>query len=217
MRIVRRLHASDDDILIAMLKIIGGEYRSRQLATPPDEAVTRPYSQRVKESVFNLLRGWFDDANVLDLFAGVGTIGLEAVSRGAKQVLMVEQDRKIFGLLQKNIETLGCGDRAIAMQGDALGQTALLRAPRPVDVVFIDPPYAIMQPPEGRARVLEQARRVRDVMAEQGFLVLRSPVRPEGPEWTIEGFDGPEEHRHGKDMWVLLYSPVARGATAPTL
>lgn len=217
MRVDRLLHVRIGDILNDMLKIIGGQFRSRQLATPPDEAVTRPYAQRVKESVFNLLRGWFDDANVLDLFAGVGTMGLEAVSRGAKQVLMVEQDRKIFNLLQQNIDALGCGDRAIAMQGDALGQTALLRAPRPVDVVFVDPPYAMMQRPEGRDRVLEQARRVREVMADQGFLVLRSPAPPEGPEWSIEGFNGPEEHRHGKDMWVLLYSPVARQSIAPTL
>ena len=191
-----------------MLKIIGGEFRSRQLMTPPDEAVTRPYSQRVKESVFNLLRGWFDDANVLDLFAGVGTMGLEAVSRGARQVLLVEQDRKIFTMLESNIAALGCGDRATAMHGDALGQTCLLRAPQPVDVVFVDPPYAMMQRDDSRTRVLEQVRRTGEIMADKGFLVLRSPLQPEGPEWDIEGFDGPEEHRHGKDMWVLLYAPA---------
>lgn len=192
-----------------MLKIIGGEYRSRQLMTPPDDAVTRPYSQRVKESVFNLLRGWFEDANVLDLFAGVGTMGLEAVSRGAKQVLMVEQDRKIYAMLEKNIASLGCSDRAFAMMGDALGQTCLLRAPRPLDIVFVDPPYAMMQRPEMLKRVMEQIRRVRELMADQGFLVLRSPFEPEGPQWTVEGFDGPEVHSHGKDMRVLLYAPAS--------
>lgn len=190
-----------------MLKIISGEYRSRQLATPPDEAITRPYSRRVKESIFNLLRGWFEDANVLDLFAGVGTMGLEAVSRGAKQVLLVEQDRHIFKLLEQNIATLGCGDRAIGMMGDALGQTSLLRAPQPVDIAFVDPPYALMLRPESRQRVIEQIRRLREIMNGRGFVVLRSPIEPDGQEWVIEGFDGPETHRYTKEMWVLLYAP----------
>lgn len=190
-----------------MLKIISGEFRSRQLATPPDESITRPYSRRVKESVFNLLRGWFEDANVLDLFAGVGSMGLEAVSRGAKQVLMVEQDRSVFKLLEQNIETLNCGDRAIAMMGDALGQTCLLRAPQPVDVAFVDPPYAMMQRPESRQRVIHQVSRLREVMGDRGFVVLRTPIDPVGEEWIIAGFDGPEPHNHGKEMWVLLYAP----------
>lgn len=199
-----------------MLKIIAGQYRSRRLLTPPDDEVTRPYAQRVKESVFNLLRGWFENANVLDLFAGVGTMGLEAVSRGAKQVLMVEQDRKIYQLLQENIKQLQCTDRATAMHGDALGQTALFRAPQPVDVAFIDPPYAMMQETSARRRVLEQLRRLRQIMADKSFLVLRSPIPPEGPEWTIEGFDGPEVHQHGKKMWVLLYAPTARDQDEPS-
>jgi len=192
-----------------MLKIISGEYRSRQLHTPPDESITRPYAHRVKESVFNLLRGWFEDANVLDLFAGVGTMGLETASRGAKQVLMVEQNRTIFQLLEKNIELLGCGDRATAMMGDALGQTCLLRAPRPVDLVFVDPPYAMMLQQESQDRVLQQVKHVRALMGDSGFLVLRSPISPDGPQWEIPGFDGPEVHRHGKDMFVLLYAPAA--------
>lgn len=190
-----------------MLKIISGEYRSRRLASPPDETITRPYAQRVKESVFNLLRGWFDDARVLDLFAGVGTMGLEAVSRGASQVLMVEQNRSIFRLLEENIQSLDCGDRATAMNADALGQTCLLRAPQPVDIVFVDPPYAMMREEASQQRVLGQVQRVRSVMGDSGFLVLRSPQKPHGPQWELEGFDGPEVHKYAKDMWVLLYAP----------
>ena len=63
-----------------MIKIIGGEFRSRKLAAPADESVSRPYPQRVREAVVNTLREWFDGARVLDLFAGVGSMGLEAVS-----------------------------------------------------------------------------------------------------------------------------------------
>lgn len=83
-----------------MLQISGGEYRSRRLTSPPDAEVSRPYARRAREAVFNLLRGWFEDARVLDLFAGVGTMGLEAASRGAAAVVMVERDKPIGSTLR---------------------------------------------------------------------------------------------------------------------
>jgi 16S rRNA (guanine966-N2)-methyltransferase len=127
-----------------VLKIISGEYRSRILLTPEGEDRTRPMVARVKESVFAMLHGWFKGARVLDLFAGVGTVGLECASRGAAEVVMIERDREVFRYLEHNIKTLGCEERAIAVQADALGPTALARSPKPVDLVFMDPPYALM-------------------------------------------------------------------------
>ncbi len=191
-----------------MVRIIAGEYRSRQLLTVKKDATTRPFLSRVKESVFSMLHEWFEDARVLDLFAGVGTVGLEAVSRGASSVLMVERSAATFRILKKNIEQLGCGDRAKALLGDALGQTALLRAPRPVDLVFVDPPYTLMEDARSRQRVFDQIVRCREVMADRGFLVLRSPIGPD-EIGSFEGFRGPEPHRYRKDMWVLLYEPSA--------
>lgn len=191
-----------------MLKIIGGEFRSRILAAPKDDSISRPYASRVKESVFNLLRGWFEGATVIDLFAGVGTVGLECASRGAEKVFMVERDVKIFHLLQENIEALGCGDRAVAVCGDALSVVTLDRAPRPADVIFIDPPYEMMQQEPSRRRVLDQAGRCRELMGDQGFLVLRSPVDAALFDAVIPGFDGPEEHSYGQGMHVLLYAPA---------
>ncbi len=188
-----------------MLKIIAGEFRSRSLLTPPDEEVTRPYTQRVKESVFNLLREWIEGARVLDLFAGVGTVGLEALSRGAEQVVMVELDRQIFELLEQNIASLGCGDRATAVCGDSFGSVALLRAPKPVDLVFVDPPYRMMIDPDQRERVLGLVGECLTVAGEQCVLVLRSPLGPKDVELTIAGLIGPEVHRYSKDMWVLMY------------
>ncbi|UCD75281.1 MAG: 16S rRNA (guanine(966)-N(2))-methyltransferase RsmD [Phycisphaerales bacterium] len=193
-----------------MLKIIAGEYRSRKLLSPPDGEITRPYPQRVKESVFNLLGKWFDGARVLDLFAGVGTVGLEAVSWGAEKVLMVERDRGIFRLLKRNIETLDCDDRATAMCGDALGAACLARAPRPVDLVFIDPPYPMMLDQLQRQRVLNQVIQCRGVMADEGFVILRSPMGPDEADLSIEGFLGPEDHEYGRGMWVLLYEPGSK-------
>src|SRR5262245_25314682 len=177
-----------------MVRIIAGEFRSRQLLTVREDLESRPFLDRVKESVFGMLHAWFEGARVLDLFAGVGTVGLEAVSRGAASVLMVEKSRRIYRVLQRNIEILGCEDRAAAMLGDARASTCLLQAPRPCDLVFCDPPYALMEDPVSRRRVLEQLGRCGGIMAAKGFAVLRGPVAPEevGP---IPGFAGPEPHR----------------------
>jgi 16S rRNA (guanine966-N2)-methyltransferase len=188
--------------------IIAGEFRSRKLLTVRDDESTRPFLSRVKDSIFSMLHEWFAEARVLDLFAGVGTVGLEAVSRGASSVLMVEQSRRTYRILQQNIEQLGCGDRARALLGDALGRTCLLDAPRPVDLVFIDPPYTMMREPEMRQRVLDQASQCREIMADKGFVVLRSPLGPDDAELAIPGFIGPEPHRYRKDMWVLIYEPL---------
>jgi len=191
-----------------MLRIIAGEYRSRRLLTPPDEAVSRPYPERMKEAVFNMLREWFDEGgNVLDLFAGVGTMGLEAVSRGAERVVMIEQSREIFRLLEQNIAALGCGDRAKAVCGDALSETTLLRAPTPVDLVFIDPPYPMMLDEHSRRRILDQMGRSRRIMAKPGLLILRSPRGPDEMDLAVDGLIGPEVRRYARDMWVLLYEP----------
>ena len=187
-----------------MLKILGGEFRSRILESPPNADTTRPITARVKESVFNLLRGWFDDATVLDLFAGVGTIGLEAVSRGATDVVMVEQDRRISSILRFNVEELGCGDRATVVQADAFGPAALAQAPRECDIVFLDPPYPLWRDEATRGRVLDLAKRCRAVMKAKSFLVLRLPEPFEG---TLEGFEGPETHDYAEDMFVHLFMP----------
>lgn len=196
-----------------MLKIISGEYRSRILLTPSGEDRTRPMTARVKESVFAMLQGWFKGARVLDLFAGVGTVGLECASRGASEVVMVERDREVFRYLEHNIETLKCGDRVIAIQADALGPTALARSPKPVDLVFMDPPYALMVDPATRKLVMAQAARTLSLFAPKGFLVLRTPVDLDEEERKIPGFKGPESHQYKDDMWVYLYMPD-RGPSA---
>ncbi|MCH2142090.1 MAG: RsmD family RNA methyltransferase [Phycisphaerales bacterium] len=189
-----------------MLRVIAGQYKSRRLLSPPDASRSRPYTQRLKESVFNILRERLDDANVLDLFAGVGTIGLEAVSRGARMVLMVEQDRQIYGLLQQNVEALGCQDRVDLLRGDALGSVALLRSPRPLDLVFCDPPYKLMETEAGRQRVLGQLSRVAPMLAQDALVILRTPVEAAAFDHHIDGLDGPEIRTHRRGHETLYYA-----------
>ena len=192
-------------MLSRMLQIISGNYRSRRLQTPADSSTTRPYAHRVKESVFNILRGRIEGGQILDLFAGVGTMGLEAASRGASQVLMVEQDRGIYQLLQSNVEELGCGDEVETLCGDALGSVSILRSPRPLNVVFVDPPFRMMQEEATRLRVLAQIERVAPLLADDGFIVVRSPGGTEPDELRVPGLVGPEVRNYGSNHQVLLY------------
>jgi len=189
-----------------MLKILGGSLRSRTLQAPPGH-VTRPMGARTKEAIFNVLRGWFDDARVLDLFAGAGTMGIEAASRGAARVVCVEQERQVFDFLRANIAILGVGDRADAVQADALGPAVIGLAPSPVDVVFMDPPFEVARTPEGLARITEQCVRLRTVMAPKSFLVLRLPELPDESGLPIAGFSGPEIRSYGREQHVLMYMP----------
>lgn len=99
---------------------------------------------RTRGALFDLLRGWFDGTTVVDLFAGVGTLGLEAASRGAARVVCVERDRLIARLLRENVDALHCDDRVSVIEGDVLSESTLAALPKPVDIVFCDPPFAMV-------------------------------------------------------------------------
>lgn len=129
----------------------------------------------VKEAVFNLLRGHCEDGPVLDLFAGTGTMGLEASSRGSPRVVFVEKDRRVVKVLERNIADLDAHDGCEVVIGDALGPAALTRCPRPVHLVFMDPPYEMVRDPQGWVRVRTQARRLVGLLDDTGYLVLRTP------------------------------------------
>jgi 16S rRNA (guanine966-N2)-methyltransferase len=157
------------------MRIISGEFRHRRLISPKDAETTRPIPDRVKESLFSLLRGHFEGANVLDAFAGSGSIGLEALSRGAAFVLFVERDKAAANLLERNIELLGCGDRCEVLRADAVGPATLARCPRPLNLAFFDPPYPLVEDPAGWDRVRGQVSRVADLLTPTGFITVRTP------------------------------------------
>ena len=121
------------------MRIISGEWRGRRLQVPKGKGV-RPTTDRVRESWMAALGGSLDQATVLDLFAGSGALGLEALSRGAQYVTFVEIARGALRALRGNIETLGAGDRCRVIKGDAM---AFARGPNRgvFDLVLADPPY----------------------------------------------------------------------------
>ncbi|MCC6428808.1 MAG: RsmD family RNA methyltransferase [Phycisphaerales bacterium] len=157
------------------MRIIAGEFRSRKLLSPPDAEITRPIPDRVKESLFGLLRGHIEGSMVFDGFAGSGAFGLEALSRGAARCTFVERDRTAADLLRRNIENLGVEDRAELVVGDALGPGALARCPRPATIVFLDPPYPLVRDPIGWKRTRIQLERLIACLGEDAFGIIRTP------------------------------------------
>jgi len=122
-------------------RIIAGEAGGRRLAVPPGEGV-RPTSDRVKESVFSALGpARLVGARVLDLYAGSGALGLEALSRGAAGVLLVERDAAAARAIRANIETLGFAGRAVLRAGAVGAVLAGPAPPDPYDLALLDPPY----------------------------------------------------------------------------
>ncbi|MES1191209.1 MAG: 16S rRNA (guanine(966)-N(2))-methyltransferase RsmD [Steroidobacter sp.] len=120
------------------LRIIGGRWRGTKLHFP-DVAAIRPTPDRVRETLFNWLQGDINDSRCLDLFAGSGALGLEALSRGASAVTFVDREMVIGKYLRDTLQRLHCEQGAVVTT-DAL--TFLHRQVSPVDIVFLDPPFA---------------------------------------------------------------------------
>jgi 16S rRNA (guanine966-N2)-methyltransferase len=123
-----------------MLRIIGGRFRGRRLHTPRGLAV-RPTADRVKACIFDVLQDLLPGSRVVDLYAGCGNLGLEALSRGAHAVVLVEAALPALGALQRNLDLLGVGGEVEVVRRDALRYLAESHAV-PFDVVLADPPYA---------------------------------------------------------------------------
>ncbi|WP_168014032.1 16S rRNA (guanine(966)-N(2))-methyltransferase RsmD [Halomonas salinarum] len=124
------------------LRIIGGDYRRRQLPVL-DHPGLRPTPDRVRETLFNWLSVATNGARVLDLYAGTGALGLEALSRGAREALFVEQSAPVARALDANIATLGANGRVISATAEAFLDDMLNTAAAPFDLVFLDPPFRL--------------------------------------------------------------------------
>lgn len=148
------------------LRIIGGRWRGSRINFPALAAV-RPSPDRVRETLFNWLQQPIVGARCLDLFAGSGALGLEALSRGAAHVTFVDREPQVGRHLSQTLERLGSRDAAVVVE-DA--QRFLQRSPQPFDVVFLDPPFA--------SQVLEQAasRLQRGWLAPGAYIYVECPA-----------------------------------------
>lgn len=126
------------------MRIIAGQYRGRVLKSPPSMQI-RPTSDRLRETLFNVLAPRIADARFLDLCAGSGAIGIEALSRGAQFVTFVDRSRKMCGLVEANLDLCGVPEEqteVVMSEATDFLRRQPARAPEPYDIAYFDPPYA---------------------------------------------------------------------------
>lgn len=200
------------------MQIVSGKFRHRKLETSPGET-TRPITQRVKVALFDRLQPLLQEARVADIFAGTGTIGLEALSRGARSVVFVENDRVAFEMLKRNVAALRAEEETLCWQTDASKCSFRPKGAEhflPFDVMFFDPPYRFasrMKAGTMLYRSLERLGRP-DVSTPDALLVFRCGRETEfevPPVWECErllGYSSMEVHLFRK-------SPPEDAASAP--
>jgi len=187
------------------MRIVGGIHRSRKLVPPRDAVTTRPITDRVKTSLFDSLaaHGLLDGGSALDMFAGTGSLGLEALSRGVDHCTFIERDRDARKRLEANIETLRLGDQSTVMGVDALSAAWINLLPhKPLSLILCDPPYRMTQDEKDRERVIKQVARLAAASEPQAVLIVRTDDRT--PLGRIEDWGEPHVLDYGS-MHVHWY------------
>ena len=175
------------------MRVITGSARGRRLKTPEGQDI-RPTTDNVKESVFNILQFDIEGRRVLDLFAGTGQLGIECLSRGAREAVFIDADRDAVKIVKENLKT--CGFSAPVLQQDAL---SYLNNCGKFDLVFIDPPYdADLYEP-----VLEKINSV-DILSDGGIILCESRRETVLPEMRRPYYKK-KEYRYGR-VKLSLYA-----------
>lgn len=188
------------------MRIIGGEARGRRLRSLRGHRV-RPTSGRVREALFDILAARVVGSRFLDLFAGVGAVGLEALSRGAAQVVMVEQSERAGQVIRHNVEALGAQGRTRLLRGSAAAVVRGLAASgAKFDIIFMDPPYRDRR---GLERTLEEVARAGGILAPHGVVVVEHEART-GPPAATGVLAAERSHRFG-DAVLTFFSPHSGG------
>jgi len=183
------------------MRIIGGQAKGRRIAVPPGFAV-RPTSDRIKEALFNIL-GPVDDQKFLDLYAGTGNVGIEALSRGAEEVVFVENINVLVTALQKNLELFGFQGRYKIICMDV--EKAVIRLAqegRRFDVIFADPPYRM-----GHIdRTIGLLNVCPSLLTEKGKLVLQHAVTEPLQMKSDTVFELVDARRYGDTLLSFIVS-----------
>jgi len=161
------------------VRIIAGEKRGHTIFAPRGRE-TRPTSDRVRENVFNIVASWVEGARVLDLYAGSGAMGLEALSRGAASALFAESDPDAVRVIERNLDKLGLTGARVVRLAATTALTQESGAGRKYDLVLVDPPYD-MTNYDSLARYLPA------VLADDGLLVIETAakIEPELPGLVV--------------------------------
>jgi len=182
------------------MRVATGEAKGRRLKGPVDKG-TRPIIDRVKQALFNILSARVEDARFLDLFAGTGSVGIEALSRGAASATFIELNHKMLQVLRENLRITGLADRAETLRADAF--KFLRSAVMPYDMIYVAPP----QYQEMAARALALLDSSPLVVAESIVIVQIHPKeRPGVAAVPLTRLAMTDERRYGSTL-LLFYQP----------
>ena len=184
------------------MRVITGQAKGRFLKVPRGWG-GRPTSDRVKESLFNILGPLVPGASFLDLFAGTGNVGIEALSRGASRAVFVENNRQAVRAIRENLAQTGLGDRAEVLPLDVLAAAGRLKGQK-FEIIFLDPPYG-----QGLEVQALEALVANDLVKENGLVVVEGSRRRQMPA-RVGCLKLCREHRIG-DTVLAFYRPGVDG------
>ncbi len=180
------------------MRVITGTARGRKLITLEGDDV-RPTTDKVKESLFNIIQFDVEGASFLDLFAGSGQIGIEALSRGARQVVFVDKSKKSIDVIRQNLKTTGFEKNAVVTGGDSIA--FLQRRKEKYDIAFLDPPYS--------TGLLQKALEfLPNVMSRNATIICEAPINEELPI-TVGDFKIFRKYSYGKTALTSYKLPEA--------
>ena len=176
------------------MRVITGSARGVQLKTP-EGLKTRPTSDRVKEALFSIIQFDVPCARVLDLFGGTGQLGIEALSRGAKSAVFVDEGEKACALIRENLKRTKLDGSAKVIRSDYLQYLQNCR--ETFDIVFLDPPYAEVFLENALNKLAEI-----DILETGAIIVAERPVNKELP-WELPGFTKSKDYKYGNTLLTL--------------
>lgn len=183
------------------MRVVAGKYRGKNLASPKDDRV-RPTTTRIKETLFNVLQGYSQDAVVLDLFAGSGALGIECISRGAKEVVFVDNSKDSIELVRKNLQGIDGNFKVVNSDFSGVLRNAYVTGKK-FDMIFVDPPYA-----SGLGELALGLIFDLDLLADGGVVVFEH-----GAEKTYEVSDKRYKQRT-KKMGTVVAEFISRKSVA---
>lgn len=182
------------------MRVITGSARGVRLKTPVG-LKTRPTTDRVKEAVFSMIQFEIEGRSFLDLFAGTGQMGIEALSRGAAQAVFVDGWKDACNLVRENLRLARLSDRARVVQGDYLSFLQSCR--QQFDIIFLDPPYAEVFLENALKKISEI-----DILSDRGIIICERPAEKQ-LDLEISGLKREKDARYGK-TWITVFRKVSR-------
>ena len=176
------------------MRVISGKARGVNLKTP-DGILTRPTIDRVKEALFSIINFDIPTSHVLDLFGGTGQLGIEALSRGAKSAVFVDQREDACKLIKENLKRTKLEQDAKVVRMDYLDY--LKRCKEKFDIIFLDPPYAEVFLENALKCITEI-----DILQSGGIIVAERPLGKDLP-WNFEGYTRSKDYKYGKVLLTI--------------